>query len=225
MVNEIIFLFYAFVIAGAALAALWLSYEALVAFLCVQIILMNLFVTKEILFFGFVATAADVYTIGIALTLNLIQEYYGIDKARRTMWLGFYAALFYVFLSYIHCLYIPAPADFTQCHFLALLTPMPRIIAASLISFLIAQTVDRYLFAYLRRVWQRGHLILRNNISIMISQLLDTIIFSFLALYGVMSSIKDIIVVSYAIKLITLMLVSPFLVCASKLVRSHHLTS
>lgn len=225
MVNEIIFFFYALIIASAALAALWLSYEALVAFLCVQMILMNLFVTKEILFFGFAATAADVFTIGIALTLNLIQEYYGFDKARHAMWLGFYAALFYVLISLIHCMYIPAPADITHCHFLALLTPMPRIIAASLISFLIAQTVDRYLYAYLQQSWKNGHLILRNNISIMISQLLDTIIFSFLALYGVMSNIKDIIVISYAIKLLALMLVAPFLAFAGKMVRGHHLTS
>jgi uncharacterized integral membrane protein (TIGR00697 family) len=180
---------------------------------------MNLFVTKEILFFGFAATAADVFTIGIALTLNLIQEYYGIDKARRTMWLGFYAALFYVLISYVHCLYIPAPADFTQSHFLALLTPMPRIIIASLVSFLIAQTVDRRIYASLQRSWKGGHFLLRNNISIIVSQLLDTIIFSFLALYGIMSSIKDIIVISYVIKLIALALVAPFLAFASKVMR------
>jgi queuosine precursor transporter len=217
MVNEFIFLVYSFVVAAAAIGALWLSYEALVALVCVEIILMNLFVTKEILLCGFVATAADVLGIGVALTLNLIQEYYGADRARRTMWLGFAAALMYVLFSFFQCGYLPAPEDRMHAHFLELLTPMPRIICASLVTFLIAQTADRNLYAIFNRIWHGGYFIARNELSLVLTQLLDTVLFSFLGLYGLISNLANIVVVSYLIKLIAILLAVPFLWIARRL--------
>ena len=211
MANELVFFFYSFVVAAAALGALWLSYEALVALVCVEIVLMNLFVTKEILLCGFVATAADVLGIGVALALNIIQEYYGAERAKRAMWLGFGAALLYVFFSLLHCSYFPAPADTMHGHFAILLTPMPRIIFASLITFVIAQTVDRQLYAFFKRVWHGGYFIARNELSLILSQLLDTVLFSFLGLYGVISDLGSMIVVSYFVKIVSILLAVPFL--------------
>lgn len=222
MYNELIFLFDTIMVAGAALAAVWFSREALVALSCILMVLMNLFVIKEITLFGFVATASDVLGIGVALCLNLLQEYYGPDEARRAMWLGFFSAILYVILAMLHCAYFPGSADVTQVHFLALLTPMPRIIAASLLSFVITQTIDRHLYAVLKRRLDGKYFVIRNYCSVMFTQLIDTILFSLLGLYGIISNIGDMIVISYSIKLITIALMAPFLVFSKRLVKQRH---
>jgi uncharacterized integral membrane protein (TIGR00697 family) len=219
MFNELIFLSYTFVIMSAILGAVWLSYEALVAFVCLQMVLMNIFVTKEIVLCGFVATAADVLGIGMVLSLNLIQEFYGAERAKQSMWLGFYAAILSVILSLLHLSYLPSSCDMMQPHFVALFSPMPRIIIASLISFLISQTADRHLYAYLQRSLEGRYFIARNTLSGLATQLLDTVLFSFLGLYGMVSSISNIIIVSYGIKIITMFIIVPFLGLSKKLVK------
>ena len=73
--------------------------QALCSFLCVQAILANLFVIKQITLLGFTATASDMYIVGSVLTLNLLQEYYGKDEARRAIWISFSMLLFYTIVS------------------------------------------------------------------------------------------------------------------------------
>lgn len=224
MYNELIFILDTIFVAAAALIAFWLSLEAMVALVCILVVLMNLFVIKEINLFSFVATASDVLGIGVALCLNLIQEYYGPRQAKSTMWLGFCAAIVYVILSLFHCAYVPGSADVTHIHFVTLLTPMPRIIAASLISFIIIQTIDRHLYALLQRVLAGKYFLIRNYCSVMLTQLLDTVLFSFLGLYGMISNLGDMIMVSYGIKLLTIVLMAPLL-ALSRLMKASCLSS
>jgi uncharacterized integral membrane protein (TIGR00697 family) len=219
--NELIFILYIFVVAAATLAAAWFSREALIALLCLQTVLMNLFVAKEITLFGLTATASDALGVGGALCLNLLQEFYGVSMARRAIWLSFFCTLYYLLLSLLHCAYTPGCGDTSNVHFLALLLPMPRIIIVSLISYFIAQTADRRLYGLLNR-WLAGRFFLvRNYASIALTQLLDTILFTVGALWGVVSSPTEVIMVSYAIKLAVLLLATPFLLLAKKLLAQH----
>jgi len=75
--NEFIFLLHIIIIAISSLVALRLGKEALVAYVCVLGILSNLFVTKQILLFGFNVIATDAFVVGAVLGLQLLQEYYG----------------------------------------------------------------------------------------------------------------------------------------------------
>ena len=112
--NELIFLFHLLCIGITTLIMLKIGIEALCAFLCVQAILANLFVIKQISLFGLNATASDVYIVGSVLTLNLIQEYYGKEKARMAIWISFGLLVFYTIVSQIHIGYIPSQTDFAQ---------------------------------------------------------------------------------------------------------------
>lgn len=183
--------------------------QALVSFLCIQAIIANLFVIKQITLFGLNATASDVYIVGSVLSLNMIQEYHGKELARKAIWISFVLLIFYTIVSQIHIAYIPSPFDFSQVWYQSLLSFMPRITTASIAVYLIVQYFDTFFYGLLKKAWSRGHLVARNMVSITISQALDTVLFSILGLYGIIDNIGQIMVVSFTIKIATMILLLP----------------
>ncbi|MCX5925259.1 MAG: queuosine precursor transporter [Candidatus Dependentiae bacterium] len=210
IINELIFLVQTSVISIAALAALYLGKEALVAFICLVCIMANLLIIKQTMLFGFNATCADAFTIGATLGLNLLQEYFGRTITRKTIWINFFLLIFYAIMSQIHLAYVPSVADSAHDSFKAILGFMPRIVVASFTVYLIAQMVDYLVYGFLKHICVDRFLIARNYGSMMVSQLVDTILFSFLGLYGIVDNIGEIIVVSYFIKVVAIGIASPF---------------
>jgi queuosine precursor transporter len=215
--NEIIFLLYSISIIITTLGALRLGKEALVSLVVLNSILANLFVSKQITLFGLNATASDSLAIGATLSLNLIQEFYGKTQAIKTIWISFAAMLFYTLISQLHLAYLPN--SFDTCHqaYLFILGNTPRILAASLSVYLVVQQLDTRLYAFLKKHYQGTPFLIRNNISIGCTQLLDTILFSFLGLYGIIDNIGQLIIFSYLIKLITILITTPFLALSKKI--------
>jgi uncharacterized integral membrane protein (TIGR00697 family) len=209
MMNELIFLGYIGIVSLSALLALKLGKEALVALICVQWVLANLFVTKQITLMGLNATTSDALAVGATLCLNLVQEYFGKELAQKTILIGFCSTLFYTVLSFLQVLYCPSAADTAHAHFCALLTPMPRIVIASVVTYVIVQQLDFYLFGFLKKRMHNRSLTTRNYLSVSITQFIDTVLFSFLGLYGLVASIRDIIIVSYGVKLVILFIAAP----------------
>lgn len=218
MINELIFVLHSLAISIFALASLWIGKEALVGFISVQCILANLFVVKQTTLFGLTATCSDAYSIGAVLGLNLLQEYFGRDAARRAIWISFFLLFFYVLVSQLHCLYIPGTQDTMHPYFQEILGCMPRIVVASLCVYLVVQFLDSWLFAQLRTLLGGNYLIFRTAFSIASTQLLDTILFSYLGLYGIIDNMWDIIIVSYGIKLLAIAIATPLIGLSRKLI-------
>ena len=216
--NELIFILHTIVISLSTLVALRLGAHALVAFVCLQCILANLFVIKQITLFGLGATGSDAFTIGAVLGLNLLQEYYGPTIARHTIWINFFLLLFYALSGQIHLAYLPSSSDTLQPHFMAILDAMPRIVIASFTVYLIAQYCDYLLYGFLKKTLHDRFLIIRNYASIMITQLLDTVLFSFFGLYGLVDNIWHIIIVSYSVKLLAILIATPCVALSKRLV-------
>lgn len=206
--NELLFLAAIILVSSAALAALKFGKEALITLIGVQWVLANLFVTKQITLFGFEATASDALAVGATLCLNLVQEYFGKKYARKAIAIGFGSTLFYSALAFMQLMYLPSTLDNMHPHFCALLAPMPRLIVASMTTYLIVQWCDYKLYGLLKNI---SSLTLRNYISVGSTQLLDTILFSFLGLYGLVSPLGSIIMVSYGIKVAVILLAAPFI--------------
>jgi uncharacterized integral membrane protein (TIGR00697 family) len=221
--NELIFLTQVVFISCGTLAALYMGKQALISLICLQCVLANIFVLKEITLCGLTATGSDAFTVGIVLGLNLLQEYYGRSITRKTIWLSFGLLLFYIIVSSIHLHYIPALTDTMHHHYQALCGHMPRIMIASLLVYLVVQLFDTTLFARLNQWFGGRYLVLRVIISLSISQLLDTVLFSYLGLYGIISNIGQIIIVSYTIKLVSIVLSSPF-VALTKMINKNGIT-
>ena len=215
--NHIIFFFHTIFITGTALYSFFLGREALIAFICLQGILANLFVIKGITFLGISATAADGYIIGGMCGFHLLQEFHGKEYARKTIFISFVLLLFYTIVSQIHLVYIPATSDITQPHFAALFNYMPRIVAASLTAYGISQYTDLVLFGLLKKLFNGNYFVVRNYLCATVSQLVDTLLFAFLGLYGVVPHIEQVILISYGIKMIGLLVSSPCMLLAKKL--------
>lgn len=202
--NELIFFAQIFLIVGFALGALKLGKEALIAWVSIQALIANLFVLKQVSLFGFEVTASDAFAIGSLLGLNFLQEYFGREEANQATKVCFFSMLFFVLVSQLHLAYQPSMYDTTQSAFSTLLTLSPRLLIASMSVFFISQQFDIRLFAFLKNFLPQTSFAVRAAVVLVLSQLLDTVLFSLAGLYGVMASIFDIIVMSFLIKLVVI---------------------
>ena len=218
MTNELFFIIHSILIGLFAVIALRIGKEALVSLLCVQAILSNLFVTKQIILWGLCATCSDAFSVGSSLSLNLLQEYYGKKIAQKTIWISFMCLIFYLFMTQIHLAYYPSELDTTQQFFFYILEFTPRFVFASLISYLISQQIDTFLFAYLKEKFAGRYFILRNYGSLLVSQFADTLLFTFLGLYGINQNLFQIFVISYSVKIITIFISAPIVALSKKII-------
>lgn len=217
MVNEILFLVSIVFIAASSIGALFAGPAALTALVCLQVVLMNLFVTKQMVLCGLNATTADALGIGAVLGINLLREYYGAAIARKTVYLSFGIVVFYTIITWLQLAYVPSACDVQQVHFVAILGHMPRILAASLFTYILVESIEYYLYDYYKRKFDGSYFIIRNYGVVLLTQLLDTILFTFLGLYGLVDNVTEVIMVSYAIKAVTIICMTPLLVFCKKI--------
>jgi uncharacterized integral membrane protein (TIGR00697 family) len=212
--TELLFFSHIVLIAFIAIVALRISNYALVALITILAFLANLFALKQIMLFSWHASASDVVALGIPLSFNLLQEKFGQQEAQKALYASFFGVIVAVILSTLHCLYPAALCNGMQLHYEALLTPMPRIVAASLFTFYLVQYLDITLFAYLRTIPYLPFVI-RNYFTLLLGQALDTVLFTFLALYGIVPHLMELMLVSYVVKIIAIHCITPFLMLAS----------
>lgn len=213
--NELIFLGHILVVVGFVLGALRLGAGALTALIALQGVLANVFVVKQMTLFGFSVTCSDVFAIGGILSLNLLQEYFGKERAKKAIKISLWSLFFFALMAQIHLLYVPASQDTTQGAFLSIFSSSLRIIFASIATFFVVQQFDIRLFPLLK-----GSLPLRIGLSLFFSQLLDTVLFSLLGLYGLVASVFDIIVVSFLLKCLIILISAPFSAFSKRFVKN-----
>ncbi|VHO02780.1 queuosine precursor transporter [Candidatus Rhabdochlamydia sp. T3358] len=215
--NEILFFSHLFIVMLFVLISLKLGKEAVIASIAIQAILANLFVIKQISWFGWEITSSDVFAIGSIFSLNLLREYFGLGIAKKAIWISFFTMIFFTVMSQIHLFYLPSAFDTTHTAFLQILTPTPRLLLASLTTFMIVQQLDIKLFGFLKKHLSIPFWI-RNAVCVTITQLFDTILFSFLGLFSLVACLTDIILVSYFVKIVIIALLAPLTACVKWLI-------
>jgi uncharacterized integral membrane protein (TIGR00697 family) len=198
--NEVLFLIHILIVLVFGGIALRLGRASLTTWVSLQAVLANLFILKQIKFLGFEITCSDVYAIGSMLGLNLLREYFGKQPAQVALRTCFFAMIFFAAMAQFHLQYIPSSSDRTQSAYEILLSPSARLLIASFVVFFVVQRIDLYLYSFLKEKWPRLSLSLRNAVSLLTSQFLDTFLFSVLGLWGLVSSLSDIIAVSFLVK-------------------------
>lgn len=209
--NEILFLFQILLIVGFAIGALKLGQATLTAWVAIQALIANLFVLKQITLLGFNVTASDAFVIGSLLGLNFLQEYFNREEAQKATWICFFFMIFFVLVSQLHLLYEPSTYDTTQSAFSTLLSPSPRLLIASMSVFFVVQQFDIRFFMFLKKSLPKVSFAFRAGIALVVSQFLDTFLFSFAGLYGIVASVADIILLSFAVKLAVIFCFIPIL--------------
>src|SRR5581483_7233115 len=97
--NELIFFLHLAIVLGFLYTSFKLGKEALIVWIAIQGVLANLFVIKQMHFFGFNVTCSDVFAIGSILGLNLLQRHFGKEVAKKTTWISFFFMSFFALMS------------------------------------------------------------------------------------------------------------------------------
>ncbi len=119
------------------------------------------------------------------LITDIVGEVYGRKEA--TLFVN-YGTLMLVFLFLMMNLCIAVQPNETwhlQTEYKTIFGSSLRMTLASLISFVVAQHLDVFLFDFWKNVTKGKHLWIRNNVSTITSQLLDTILFDFIAFWHI----------------------------------------
>ena len=109
------------------------------------------------------------------LATDLLSELYGRKKAQLVVWVGFWMNVFMLFLMTVnHWLPSTAGVSGGLQLFEGVYEFMIGNTIASMIAYLVAQTVDVRLFHFWKDLTDGKHLWLRNNASTTVSQLVDS---------------------------------------------------
>ena len=192
MFNIILFVFScAFVALFARATKRYLGEEGIIAWIALCAVLANLFVLKQINLFGLNATASDIFAVSGLVGLTLLQKESGEAIAKKAIQITLMCLIFFCCMGYLHLAYQPSNYDTLQPAYKALLSPAPRLLFASLIAYHCSQWTNL--------------LILRSGahsiIALLLSQLIDTLLFAIIGLLGQVDAILEVIVIGYVIKI------------------------
>jgi len=185
----------------------------------IGVILANIQVMKTIQVFGLVTAMGNVIYSSLFLVTDIINENYSKKDAQKAVWIGFFVLITTTIIMQICIQFIPDESDFLSEHITAIFSVLPRIAFASLIAYLISQSHDVWFFAKLKKRHKKRYLWFRNNLSTVISQLLDNTIFTLIAFVGVFSwnVVGQIFLTSFILKVIVAACDTPFVYLARKI--------
>jgi uncharacterized integral membrane protein (TIGR00697 family) len=180
------------------------------------LIIANIVSAKVVSFWGLVIPAAIVaYPLTFLMT-DVIGEIWGKEEANRTVKLGLICQLLSLVLIGLAILLPVAPFADNQAEFQSIMGQSFRVVGASLVAYMIAQFNDVFIFHKLKEKTNGKHKWLRNNISTMTSQLIDTAIFITIAFIGTVPNIWVMIASQYLIKFVYSLLDTPFFYLLTK---------
>lgn len=164
-------------------------FDILVGLFITVLILSQIMAQKLFLFNGIAFTTAIIvfpvsYIIGDVLT-----EVYGYARARRVIWLGFFATVLMVVFLEIAIQLPPAPNWQNQTAFETILAQVPRTVLASLLAYLGGEFVNSYVLAKLKVLTGGRHLWLRTIGSTVVGQAVDTTVFVVVAFWWILPEI------------------------------------
>lgn len=156
----------------------------LAALFVASLVTANLVAGKIVTLWGvFVPAGVLAYSITFAIT-DTLAEVWGRERAQLLVNSGF-AVLLLVWGLVSLAVHLPAaPFWEAQEAFASVLGGTSRIILGSIVAYGISQTFDVWIFHRVRQMYGSRHLWLRNNVSTLMSQTLDTCIFVLIAFYG-----------------------------------------
>ncbi len=174
--------------------------------------------------FGMEQTLGNILFATTFLITDILSENEGKQAANTAVRISITASVFMIITTQLWLRYIPSENDWASESIHTLFENTPRLIFASLIVFAIVQHFDVWLYHKLWKFTSKNHdsksfLWLRNNMSTMISQLINTILYNLLAFWGIYptKTLISIIVSCYIIFFITSLLDTPFVYLARKI--------
>jgi hypothetical protein len=156
------------------------------------IILANLQGPKLTVIFGLQTSLGVIFYSSIFFATDVLSENYGKAAANKAVRMGFAVSIIVLIMLSLALLYLPSnkpeTAEFSasiHSAFATIVNFTPRFIFGSLLAYYISQHFDVWAFHKIKSITGERWLWLRNNLSTMSSQVVDTLIFSLVTWWGI----------------------------------------
>lgn len=200
--NELLFGGFLFGGLGLALAASYFGKVYLYTLIITITLYIGIAEANVIEVFGYPATLGTVLYGVIFFATDMLTERYGKKAGYKVIKHSIFAAvLFQLFMQFTLMTTAISDMQWFADSANVVFDFSFRIVAAGLFVYAISQTLDVWLFHKIKSITGEGKLWLRNNLSTMISQGVDTFLFTFLAFYGVFDDWLLMAIVAYVFKL------------------------
>ncbi|AXZ23429.1 queuosine precursor transporter [Staphylococcus warneri] len=201
--------------------------QGLLAWVAIGTIIANIQVIKTVEIFGISATLGNVMFASIYLATDILNDIYGRKVAKRAVWLGFSSTLVMIIVMQMSLHFIPAPEDTAQNAFHAIFDVVPRIALGSIVSYIIGQHVDVFIFSLIKKLFSSDKtFIIRAYGSTIISSIIDTALFVSIAFIGSLPgmAVFEIFITTYVLKLVSTIFNVPFGYIAKSFYRKGKIT-
>lgn len=191
--------------------------KGLYVWIVIAAILANVQVLKTVELFGQVATLGNIVYGTSFLATDILSEKYGKKEARKGVYIGMFTLLVTAVLMVFSLKFIPHESDWVQESLVTIFGIIPRIALASMLAYFISQMHDTWAYEFWKK--KSRHIWVRNNASTIISQGIDTLIFTFIAFYGIYEKevFISILITTYVFKVIVAVADTPFIYIAKKI--------
>jgi len=217
---------------GIILAYRFFGKTGLYTWMAVAIIIANIQVMKTVKVFFWVTALGNIVYGTTFLVTDILNENYGLKEARKAVWIGFFMLITVTIVMQICLGFVPDESDSLSPALEQIFSLLPRITIASLTAYIISQLHDVWAFEFWKKLFKGKYLWLRNNFSTVTSQLIDNIIFTWIAFVGFFglfgwgqvfswSIIMQIFIVSYVMKFIVSLADTPF-IYLSKVIKKRY---
>jgi len=226
MNNETILILSLLVIyAAVVLFYRFLGKEGLYCFTVIATISANIEVLILVKAFGMEQTLGNILFASTFLITDILSEMYGKRAADKAVIIGVASSAMFLVISQSWLLYTPSGSDWVSGSIRNVFSNVPRLMIASIAVYAFVQAFD--VFAY-HFIWKRTSRVcgdssrflwLRNNGATLISQFLNTFLFTFAAFYGTydITTLMHIVWSSYIIFIVTSLLDTPAVYLARRM--------
>ena len=159
-------------------------YPIITALFCGCLIISNILASKTFSLYDIILPCGVVIFPLVYIVGDVLTEIYGFTLAKRTIYLGFIVTLIAI-IAYQIAIFLPGTDLATSNAFSIILGSTPRILIASLISYLVGSYVNAYFMKILKERYT-DYLFARCSISTLFGEGLDAIIFITIAFAGLM---------------------------------------
>lgn len=157
---------------------------SLVVISVITILISNICSIKLFSLFGVVLpTSALLFPISYILG-DVLTEVYGYKTSRKVILIGFVANLFMVLFFQLSIILPCGPNWGLQNEYATILGTTPRMFIASLSAYLLGSLSNAYTMELIKKITKGKYLWIRTIGSTIVGELLDTLVFVFLAFYG-----------------------------------------
>lgn len=230
MKNELLLIGSVLLIYGTALLAYRLfGRGGLYAMTVIATLLANIEVLLLVDAFGMEQTLGNVLFASTYLVTDILSENESKRASTRAVWIGVFTSVVMLIFTQYWLLYDLAESDWAGEPIRLLFSQTPRLMLASFVGYAVSQRLDVWLYHLIWRATERRSgsrtrfLWLRNNAATLLSQVVNTVLFSLIAFAGWYdtSTVVSIMVSSYLVYVATSLLDTPF-VYLSRLIKQRN---